>query len=454
MTPAEPGGQELAVVSLSGDADVFAVRQLGRDLATAVGLDRLDVTRMATAISELAREAVGVQGGRLAFGIRDGRELVTTVAADGLTPDAASIASVRRLVDSLVHDTVDGRLEVTLTMRLSTPLTPEARERASGVVSAHAPHTPLDELRQQSADLAGLLDDVRAKNAELETLNLELEETNRGVVALYTELSDELERTNQGVVALYADIDEKNERLTAASAAKSRFLRSVSHELRTPVNSVLGLTRLMTGPGADALSAEQAEQVGFIRASATDLSTLVNELLDLAKAESGRLEPVWQDVDVAALCADLGGMTAPLLRAGVELVVDPVADGTVLRTDPDLLRHVLRNLLSNAAKFTESGSVRLTVEPGPDTTWLRVVDTGVGMSEEDRLQAFEEFYQARTPLHATVKGTGLGLPFAASVAQALGGAIEVESTPGVGSCFAVRLPAQPDEATREEGSEA
>ena len=447
MGPAyEPLREEIVTLTLSEDADVFAARQLGRDLATVIRLDRLDATRLATAISELAREAVAAGGGRLSLGIGPRGDLVATLSSAALTADSPSVRSAERLVDAVTVETVDGQPVVVLVKEVTSVVDDEDRERMRRLAAAHAPTTPLEELRQQNDELVAVLDTVRAANAELETLNLELEETNRGVMALYTELSGELERTNQGVVALYAEIDDKNEQLTAASEAKSRFLRSISHELRTPVNSVLGLTRLLMDPGAGPLTAEQAEQVEFIRASATDLLTLVNELLDLARAESGRLEPVERDVDLAALCTELAGLTVPLLRDGVELQLDPGPEGLRLHTDPDLLRHVLRNLLSNAAKFTATGTVRFVVEATEESVAVAVADTGLGMTEEERARVFEEFFQARTPLHATTKGTGLGLPFALSVAQALGGDIRVQSEPGVGSTFTLQLPLRTESA--------
>jgi signal transduction histidine kinase len=444
----EPDVEELTVVVLAADADVFTARHLGRDLATSRGLDRIDATRFATAISELAREAAAGEGGRLAFGVRRDGGLVATVWAVGLGADHPSVRSAARLVDSLSHESVAGRDVVVLTKTSVAGVTDTELHRMRELAAVHVPVNPFEELRQQNAELVTLLDTVRSNNAELQELNQELEETNRGVMALYAELSDELERTNQGVVALYAEIDDKNAQLTAASEAKSRFLRSISHELRTPVNAVLGLTRLLSDPGADPLSRDQAEQVQLIRTSATDLLTLVNELLDLAKAESGRLDPVARDVDLITLCDELRGIVAPLLRDGVELVVDPAPGRPVVRTDPDLVRHVLRNLLSNAAKFTTAGSVRIGVAAGADGTSISVTDTGLGMTEEDRARAFEEFFQARTPLHTSVKGTGLGLSFALSVAQALGGRIDVESAPGAGSRFTLRLPPQPPEADR------
>lgn len=438
------GRHDLATLAVAEDGDVFAARQLGRDLAAALGLDRLDATRVATAISELAREAAGSGGGSVAFAVRGGGELVATVTARDLPADHPSVHSAERLMDDLVHRSGDGTTTLVLTKETSSVVTTDDVARLRALVAEQAPTNPLDELRQQHQELLTVLDAVRGKNAELERLNVELEETNRGVMALYTELSGELERTNQGVVALYAEIDEKNDRLSAASEAKSRFLRSISHELRTPANSVIGLTRLLTDPGAEPLSDEQTEQVGFIRTSATDLLSLVEELLDLAKAESGRLVPAVRDVDLGALLDELTAVTGPLLRPGVHLEME-VPPGLVIRTDPDLLRHVLRNLLSNAAKFTAAGTVTVAVETGPEGTDVCVADTGVGMSAEERDRVFEEFFQARTPLHATTKGTGLGLPFALGVAQALGGDIAVDSTPGTGSRFTLHLPLDPPE---------
>lgn len=435
-------GTELASLRLREDADVFTARQLARDLAATAGLDRLDATRMATAISELARETVAAGGGGLTFMVRSGA-LVSRVTTRGLTDDHPSIRSARRLVDELSLTPSGDRIDVVLTKSVPTTIAPAVLEQLRSLAAAQAPASPLDELRHQHEELVTALDAVQAKNAELEALNDELEETNRGVMALYNELSGELERTNQGVVALYAEIDDKNAQLLAASEAKSRFLRSISHELRTPVNSVLGLARLLTDPGAGPLTGEQAEQVEFIRSSALDLGSLVDALLDLARAESGRLDPKPVDVPVGALLEDLRSMTIPLLRDGVTLVVAPVPADLTVTTDPDLVRHVLRNLLSNAAKFTTSGTVGLTVTPGADGTVVEVADTGVGMAEEVQERVFEEFFQAKTPLHAETKGTGLGLPFALRVAEALGGTIAVASSADSGSTFTLTLPGRP-----------
>jgi signal transduction histidine kinase len=270
-------------------------------------------------------------------------------------------------------------------------------------------------------------------------------------IALYHELSEELERTNQGVVALYAELDDKSRQLREASEAKTRFLRNISHELRSPANSIIGLTKLLLDESAAALDAEQHEHVTFIASSARDLLDLVNELLDLAAAESGRLQVSAEPVSLADLFEDLAGTTRPLLRPGVHLLVDPPAADAVMRTDLTLLRHILRNLLSNAAKFTSEGRIELAVEVEGDMVRIEVSDTGIGIGVEDQQRIFEEFFQVRSPLHAGVKGTGLGLAFAQRVAVTLGGSVEVISNPGAGSRFTVELPRDLSRAPAEKG---
>lgn len=435
---------ELATLPLDDEDDVFAARQVARICADELGMDRLDAIRVATAVSELGREAVIAGGGRLS--IRLGRnELCLEMGLPAGRDWARLAAPVGRLVDHLAVDGAD----VSLVKRLTHPLvlTSDEVSTLQHRVRAHAITTPTEELRRQNQELISALEEVRRQKSELEVVNHELEETNRGVMALYDELSAELDRTNQGVVALYAEIEDKNDQLREASEAKSRFLRSISHELRTPANSVIGLTRLLTDPAASPLSAEQLEQIGYIRASADDLLRLVDELLFLSRAEAGALQPTSTRVDLDALVEELRGPVESLLRPGVRLVV---GEGLpTISTDPGLLRHVLRNLLSNAAKFTAEGTVEIAAEVRSDAVAIAVRDSGVGIDPQDVTRIFEEFYQARTPLHASVKGTGLGLPFAQRVAAALGGSIGVESTPDEGSTFTLLLPVgQPAGAPR------
>jgi len=296
-------------------------------------------------------------------------------------------------------------------------------------------------LSVQNQQLIAALDEVRAQRDDLARLNAELEETNRGVMALYHQLSAELEETNRGVVALYAELDERSVQLRGASEAKSRFLANVSHELRAPVTAVIGLTRLLLDPSSEPLGSEQRRQVDLIGGSAGDLLTLVNDLLDLAKAEAGRIEPEWSDVDLRVVFGQLRGTLRPLAtRPEVDFVVeDPGVPR--LRTDEVLLVRVLRNLLTNAIKFTAEGSVTLAARAVDDDVEFTVADTGVGIPAELHERIFEEFYQVPGSQALMGKGTGLGLPYARRLVGILGGGLRVESEPGEGSRFTVRLPA-------------
>jgi signal transduction histidine kinase len=449
-------GEQLLRVRLRVEQDIFLVRQLGREVTKVVGLDGQDQTRMTTALSEVARLV-------LAAG-RDA-EVVFTVLTKG-TPtllvemehsqpgDAARLApmlhQVGRLVDKMeVADAEPGTV-VRMSRRLppsAPPLTTDRMDDIRAHLEAHVPGTPFDELAVQNQQLITALEEVRTQRDDLARLNAELEETNRGVMALYHQLSDELEETNRGVVALYAELDEKSVQLRAASEAKSRFLANVSHELRAPVTAIIGLGRLLADESSDRLTEEQSRQVGLIRGSATDLLTLVNDLLDLAKAEAGRIEPTITDVDLRAVFGQLRGTLRPLaIRPEVDFVVDEPSVPSI-RTDEVLLAQVLRNLLTNALKFTASGEVRLTVREirsaaHPEVEFV-VSDTGTGIPAELHERIFEEFYQVPGSKALNGKGTGLGLPYARRLVSVLGGAMRVSSEPGKGSVFTVCLPVEP-----------
>lgn len=357
------------------------------------------------------------------------------------------IARVGRLVDTLDGEDADEVTVVRMSRHLppsGPPLTEQRHEEVRAQLAALAPSMPMDELLEQNEQLLRALDEVRTQRDELARLNDELTETNRGVMALYIQLSEELEETNRGVVALYAELDEKSAQLRAASEAKSRFLANVSHELRAPVTSIIGLGRLMTDSGSDPLTAEQIRQIELIRGSATDLLSLVNDLLDLAKAEAGRLEPTWADVDLRVLFGQLRGTLRALpARPDVELIVEEPAGPALVRSDEVLLAQVLRNLLTNGLKFTERGEVRMRARRLPDGGgwWaLTVSDTGVGIPPELHERIFEEFYQVPGGARAPGSGTGLGLPYARRLVTLLGGSLEVASVPGEGSVFTVLLP--------------
>jgi signal transduction histidine kinase/CheY-like chemotaxis protein len=308
--------------------------------------------------------------------------------------------------------------------------------------------SPLEELRAQNRELIAALEELTARHAELTELNAELDQTNQGVMAMYSQLSEELETTNRGVVALYAELDEKSQRLQETTEAKTRFLNSVSHELRSPVTSIVGLAELLRDPAGGVLDVEQRRQVELVAATAGELLDLVNQLLDLARAEFGRLEPQVGHVELVALVARVVEALEPLAREGVAVTVAAPAEALHVLTDPTLLRQVVRNLVANALAFTTAGAVTVRVDrPSPDVVAVAVIDTGIGIAAPDLPRIFEEFFQVRGPQQATRRGSGLGLAYARRVVELLGGELAVESEVGRGSTFTVRLPgAEPGSA--------
>nr|WP_239081579.1 hybrid sensor histidine kinase/response regulator [Streptomyces sp. SID9727] len=227
--------------------------------------------------------------------------------------------------------------------------------------------------------------------------------------------------------------------------------------MRTPVNSVVGLARLLLELDGEGLDEEQRRQIGLISASGATLLALVDELLDVAKAESGRLEPHWAPVDLRAALGQLRGTLRGYESPGAaELIV--AESGLSIVSDEVMLIRVLRNLLSNALKFTPSGTVRLDVAAdradGRDQVVFTVSDTGIGIAEEEQQQIFEEFYQVRGLHQRGRSGTGLGLPYARRLTELLGGSLELSSEPGSGTVVTVTLPADGRSAAASAASAA
>jgi signal transduction histidine kinase/CheY-like chemotaxis protein len=281
---------------------------------------------------------------------------------------------------------------------------------------------PLQELRRQSQDLLLAMSELRRREDELAELNKELEDTNRGVMALYAELEDRAERLKQ------------------ADQIKSRFLSHISHEVRTPLNSILALSRILLDRMDGELSPEQEKQVDLINKSANTLLGLVNDLLDLSKVEAGKVEVSVSEFTVDQLFGALRGALKPLARPGIDLIFESPADAPTLSTDEGKIAQILRNLISNAIKFTEAGEISVSVEASSEWIFFRVRDTGIGIAPEDQERIFDEFSQVKHPLQRRVKGTGLGLPISRRLAHILGGDIDVKSDLGAGSTFTLTVP--------------
>jgi signal transduction histidine kinase len=260
-------------------------------------------------------------------------------------------------------------------------------------------------------------------------------------------LTKELEDTNRGVVALYAEIEEKAKRIKHADEMKSRFLSNTSHELRTPLSSIRALSKLLLDRMDGELTPEQEKQVRFIERAASDLSELVNDLLDLAKIEAGKVEVNNSTFFIEKLFSALKGVLRPLsTNPSVELVFDDPEETLAMYSDEGKVAQILRNLIINALKFTESGQVQISVAPLPDTRMIRfsVSDTGVGIAPENLQLIFEEFSQIENPRQRMHKGTGLGLPLCRKLAKLLYGTVSETSTPGIGSIFVLDIPAALD----------
>ncbi len=440
----------IVTMPIETEADVVAVRQRARQIAERLGFDRQDQTRIATAVSEIARNAFRhARAGRAemllesessgqVFVIRvtDAGQGIADVEAvlegrSGAAEDAPRLGLVgaRRLINRFRLDSTPGTgTTVELGQFLPSRGGAVARSTIAEIARelAGASHDdPLTLMREQDLELVRSLEEIKRRQEEADHLNRELGDTNRGVVALYAEL------------------DERAEQLRQASELKSRFLSNMSHEFRTPLNSILALSRLLLDEIDGALNAEQEKQVGYIRRSAEGLLELVNDLLDLAKVEAGKVEVKPGAFSVAELFGALRGALKPLQsNAAVDLTFEAHPELPPLFTDEAKVAQILRNLVSNALKFTELGEVRITAlhDAGRDMIVFSVSDTGIGIAPADLTRIFEEFSQIDSRLQRKVKGTGLGLSLSRNLAALLGGDIEVESVPGQGSVFRLVIP--------------
>ncbi len=435
-------------VGIQHEHDVVVARQRARQIAADLGFDPQDQTRIATAVSEIARNAFTYAGaGRVDF-LVEGRTqpqlLVVRVADSGRgIPNLAEvldgryrsstgmglgIVGARRLMDQFdIESSPSGTLvQLKKLLPRTAGLVDAGRLAAlADRLTAQPPRGPLEEMQQQNQELLSTLDALRTRQEELLRLNGELEDTNRGVIALYAEL------------------DEKADHLRRADELKSRFLSNMSHEFRTPLNAIRALTHVLLQGVDGRLTAEQQTQVGYIRKAAAELGELVDDLLDLAKVEAGKVVIRPTEFDVAALFSSLRGMLRPLLVSeSVSLVFEPAGELPPLYTDEGKVSQILRNLISNALKFTEQGEVRVSATLSGDghSVIFAVADTGIGIAPEDHERIFQEFGQLDSHVQRKVHGTGLGLPLSRKLAQLLGGTLTVTSAPRVGSTFFARLP--------------
>jgi signal transduction histidine kinase len=456
MMPAREPKNAIPLISLNigEETDIVMARQRSRQIAAAAGFSQQDQVRLATAVSEVGRNAFQYAGGgRVEFflelegkpqilwihvvdhgpGIRD-ISGVMAGAYESPTGMGMGLSGTRRLMD---YFTIESKIGRGTTVRFGKALPPAAEpiDRSSianitAILSQQPATGAYEEIRRQNQDLLSTLSAMRERELELERRHKDL-----------ARLNTELEDTNRGVVALYAELDEKATALRVADELKSKFLSHVSHEFRTPVNSILALAQLLLKRADGELTAEQEIQVNYIRRSAQDLIEMVNDLLDLAKVEAGKSEVQLAPVEVAQTLASVRGLMRPLAtNPSVTLTFDEVSPDLVIQTDESKLSQILRNLISNALKFTERGEVRVSVSYAADQISIFVTDTGIGIAPEDQETIFQEFSQVRSPIQRRVKGTGLGLPLSRKLTALLGGSLTLQSVVGSGSEFRLTLP--------------
>jgi PAS domain S-box-containing protein len=288
---------------------------------------------------------------------------------------------------------------------------------------------------------------IRAHGHTLGAITLIGAESGRQFTAQDLPIAEELARRS----ALAIENAELFQAAAAANRAKSEFMASMSHELRTPLNAIIGYTSLLADGISGPVIPSQQEQLLRIRASATHLLGLIDEVLSFSRLEAGREQLSMHDVDVRAVFEEATSLVRPLAAAKklplvTELPAD--ADGALhLETDVLKLRQILVNLLTNAVKFTDHGTVSLAAAVDGDDMVFRVRDSGIGIPPAHLERVFEPFWQVEQAASRRVGGTGLGLSVTRRLARLLGGEVTVESTPGQGSMFTVRLPRVPRSAS-------
>jgi len=306
----------------------------------------------------------------------------------------------------------------------------------------------LEETQAQSEEL-------QAQHSELENLNTELEAHTQKLQTSEEELrvqQEELQQTNielsersRIIQERNIEIQQKAEELEKTTRYKSEFMANMSHELRTPLNSILLLSRYLSENSTQNLTAEQIESAGVILSSGNGLLTLIDELLDLSKIEAGKMDLEYQTLPLSEIVNTLQSLFAPVAKERHLKFIIKQETGklTAMETDRMRLEQILKNLLSNAFKFTSDGQIVLTIrqpEANPDIIEFQVTDTGIGISKDKLAMVFDAFQQADGSTKRKFGGTGLGLSISRQLARLLGGEISLASEPGAGSVFTLTVP--------------
>ncbi len=369
------------------------------------------------------------------LGLSEGATL-ESCACSGCEPKA------RRFLEEALARPVDGFELCVHGESGPTTMRCTARPHEGGVAVVGA-FLPL-EYQRMLVQVQESMNEIVDLNRQIARQKLELERLNR-----------DLSESNAGIVALHDELDEKATAASANDEVKTRIVANVSHELRTPIHSILGLSQLLLEGSDGPLTDEQRKQVSFIRTASEELSLIVDDLLDLSKMEAGNATLRARRFSSADVLSSLRGMMRPLLADGHELrlEIEHSGDPFELNTDEGKVSQVLRNLVSNAMKFTLEGEVVVRAAREGGLACFSVRDTGVGIAPEDQERIFEEFVQVdHSGLEA--RGAGIGLSLSRRLAQLLGGNLTCESEVGKGSVFTLRIPAVHEEVSQMEALES
>lgn len=300
-------------------------------------------------------------------------------------------------------------------------------------------HMKIEELLNESQTLTEELqtqsEELQQQQEELKTINEKLHQQNNK----YIKKTKELEKTK-------LDLEERNHGIKVASKYKSQFLANMSHELRTPLNSMLVLAQMLSENPKHNLTEKQVSYADTIYSSGQDLLNLINDILDLSKIESGKVSIYPEEVIISDIKEYITNQFTPLsLKKNIQFTVT-VSDNapSIVYTDDQRMKQVLKNLLSNAFKFTSKGNVEFTIKEGTGTENSKLLfiikDTGIGISSDKQARIFDEFYQADGTTTRKYGGTGLGLSISHNLSKLLGGYLEFESVEGKGSVFSFHIP--------------
>ena len=441
----------LGNILLKNENDILTVRQLMKQISQKLDFSYLDTVRIATVASELSRYAweFGKKGnvqieiiekqkntGLMLVFIYQSKE----IEVDGKrlnknnyvnSDSGVGLKGAKKLMDFF---DIQSELEKGTTIVVKKWLRPakiidqEKINQLQRDFILNLKESDTSELKIQNKELVDLLEIVGKKNEQLEDLN------------------QELEKTNSGILSLYNEIDQKNEELNLKSERKNEFMRSLGHETRTPINSIISLNRLLLSQRCGRLNEEQLTQLNMISDNAEFLLKLINDLLDHTKIEEGFQEFIITDISFKELIYKLESVLRPLAeekKLGLSFHVSE--NLSALKTDFEILRHILLNILGNAIKYTDRGEVCLFIKTKfcKDCQFFefKITDTGIGIPEDKMELIFEKFQRICTR-EDIQKGSGLGLAIARTLIEKLEGTVFVESVEKKGTIFTVDIPAE------------